>query len=140
MLQVITVCVEDIVDPRDSELQQLACQFVLWVLENANEDVVAAVAQPILDGAIYALNLLTVAAPTSSPPIRKMLYQAVGQIAEVMLFFPLPDMTPSSGALSALLLLCDRCLSSLSVTLQHVFQTLNSWLSCSAHLKRLKEM
>ena len=77
-------------DPRDGHLQRAACEFLLWVLEKANEDIVAAVSQPILDGAIYALNLLTVAAPTPSPPIRRMLYKAVGQLAEVLLFPPDP--------------------------------------------------
>ena len=74
---------EDIIDPRNHDLQYEAGKFVLWVLENANEDVVACVAKRILDGAIYALKLLPVAAPTPSPPIRRILYKAVGQIAEV---------------------------------------------------------
>lgn len=74
---------EDIIDPRNYDLQYEAGKFVLWVLENADEDVVACVAKPLLDGAIYALKLLPVAAPTPSPPVRRILYQAVGQIAEV---------------------------------------------------------
>jgi hypothetical protein len=88
VLQVVTVCVEDIVDPRDRDLQDAASDFVLWVLENANEDVVASVAEPILKVAMYALNLLAVAAPTPSPPVRRKLYQAVGQIAEVLVLSP----------------------------------------------------
>ena len=91
VLQVVTVCVEDVVDPRDPQLQQAGCAFLLWVLEAAGEDVVAEVSQPILDGTIYALNLLAVAAPTPSPPIRRMLYKAVGQIAEVLPHFLVPD-------------------------------------------------
>ena len=70
----------------DSRLQRAACEFVLWVLRNASEEVAAAVARPVLHGVIHALNVLLTAEHHELRPsrsIRKLLYQAVGLMAEV---------------------------------------------------------
>lgn len=82
VLQVMDVCMADMLHS-DARLQHAACEFVLWVLQNADEDAVAAVAAPVLRGVIYALNVLTSSALTASQPLRRQLYRSAGHVAEV---------------------------------------------------------
>ena len=82
VLQVMDVCMADMLHS-DARLQHAACEFMLWVLQNADEAAVAAVAAPVLRGVIHALNVLTSAAFTASQPLRRQLYRAAGHVAEV---------------------------------------------------------
>ena len=65
------------------QVQQAACEYVVWVLQHASEATMAALAGPALHGTVAALQKLPGGATSAHLPLRGFLYQAVGQLAQV---------------------------------------------------------
>ena len=65
------------------QVQQAACEYVVWVLQHASAPTMAALAGPALHGTVAALHKLPSGPSAAHLPLRGFLYQAVGQLAQV---------------------------------------------------------
>lgn len=70
---------------RVASIKLAACEFVVWVLKHADDGAMAAMAKPAFERVIGSLSMMD---PSDSGPamqLRGFLYQAVGELAQVLL-------------------------------------------------------